>query len=266
MLSPRTRMATAMAFRDQLRRPLVLILLIAVPVFIVILSVAKTQPMPRRFELPGGAWVTTTDKALHGPEMAKITVAFVAALVGVFVMQSALTGDRRLVASGYRLGETILSRLSVLAAATVVVVAVSALALRVGFTPVAWPLVIVALLLTGLIYGAIGALAGALLDRLAATYLMLFLAMSDLGVVQTPMFHARPARFSWLFPGYAPTGVMLEGSYSTSFHTVSDLVLALAWTATLTIGVYFVLRRRLGVKERVPAVVPSGGIERGWSR
>ena len=44
------------------------------------------------------------------------------------------------------------------------------------------------------------------------------------------------------------------------------LVLALAWTATLTIGVYFVLRRRLGVKERVPAVVPSGGIERGWSR
>ena len=62
------------------------------------------------------------------------------------------------------------------------------------------------------------------------------------------------------------TGVMLEGSYSTSFHTVSDLVLALAWTATLTIGVYFVLRRRLGVKERVPAVVPSGGIERGWSR
>jgi hypothetical protein len=255
-----------MAFRDQRRRPLVLILLVAVPVFVVLLSVAKTQPNPLRFELPGGAWVATTDKALHGPEMAKITVAFVAALVGVFVMQSALSGDRRLVAAGYRASETILARLSVLAAATVVVVAVSALAMRVGFTPAAWPPVIVALLLTGLIYGAIGALAGALLDRLAATYLILFLAMSDFGVVQTPMFHATPAHFGWLFPGYAPTRVMLEGSYSPTFHAVGDLVLALAWAATLALSVYLVVHRRLGVEERISAVVPSRGIEKGWSR
>ena len=40
--------------------------------------------------------------------MAKISIAFVAALVGVFVMQSALQGDRRLVVAGFRAGEAVL--------------------------------------------------------------------------------------------------------------------------------------------------------------
>ncbi len=58
----------------------------------------------------------------------------------------------------------------------------------VSFTPASWMPFIVAALLTGLIYAAIGALAGALLDKLAATYLMLFIAFTDLGIAQNPMF------------------------------------------------------------------------------
>ena len=50
-----------------------------------------------------------------------------------------------------------------------------------------------ALLLLGLIYGALGALAGALLHKLAATYLILFLVTTDPGVVQSPMFRETPA-------------------------------------------------------------------------
>ena len=115
----RTMTATVMAFRDQLRRPLVPILLVVVPAFIVLWSVAITKASPHRIELPGGIWVTTTMKALHGPEMAKFSVAFVAALVGVFVVQAALQGDRRLVVAGYRAGETLLARLLVVASATV---------------------------------------------------------------------------------------------------------------------------------------------------
>ena len=88
-MSPRTRTATLMAFRDQLRRPLVPILLVVIPAFIVLWSVAITKPESRRIELSGGVWMTTTMKALHGPEMAKFSVAVVAALVGVFVMLQA---------------------------------------------------------------------------------------------------------------------------------------------------------------------------------
>ena len=46
--------------------------------------------------------MTTTMKDLHGAGMGGMVVAFVAALLGVFVMQSALEGDRRLVVAGFR--------------------------------------------------------------------------------------------------------------------------------------------------------------------
>jgi hypothetical protein len=246
-MSARTRTATVMAFRDQGRRPLVLILLVIIPLFLILWSVAITKATPHAIELPGGAWVTTT---LHGPEMAKIGVAFVAALVGVFVIQSALQGDPRLVLAGFRAREAVLARLTVLATATAVVVGISALVMALKFTPAAWPPVIAALVLTGLIYAAIGALAGALLDKLPATYLILFLAMTDYGVVQTPMFHPKPVRFAFLLPGYAPTRVMFDGAYSHSFHAAGDLLLALAWTAALAITVYVVLRRKLGAPAR----------------
>jgi len=243
----RTSAAAAMAFRDQFRRPLVPILLVIVPVLIVVIAVAQTEPSPRQIELPGGTWVTTTMKALHGPEMAKFAVAFVAALVGVFVMRASLQGDRRLIVAGFRLREAVVARVLVLTTATLVTVAVAALVTAFEFTPAAWPPVVGGLILVGLIYAAIGALAGALLDKLPATYLILFLGMSDLGVVQTPMFHARPVTLAWLLPGYAPSRVMLEGAYSPTFNAGGELLLALAWTAALAVCVWFVLCQALGV-------------------
>lgn len=271
MLSLRTRTATAMALRDQLRRPLVPSLLVVVPAFIVIWSVAITQATPRALVLPGGAWVTTTMKALHGPEMAKFSVGVVAALVGVFVMQSALQGDRRLVAAGFRPRETVIARLLVLAAATAVVVIVAAAAAAISFEPASWPPVIAALVLIGLIYASVGALAGALLDKLAATYLILFAVLVDLSVMQTPMFHARPARLAELLPGHGPTRVMLEGSYSQSFDAGFELALALVWAGALVMAVYVVLRRALGTEapDREPAigvVYPAGVSSEGSMR
>ncbi len=244
----RTKTATAMAFRDQRRRPLVLILLVLLPAYVITKSIAQTEATPRRIELPGDVWITTTMKNLHGPEMGKLSVAFAAALVGVFVMQSALQGDRRLVAAGYHAGEAVLARLSVLLAATLLVVSVAALVTAIFVTPASWPLLVAALMLTGLIYGAFGALAGALLDKLAATYLILFLVMTDLGVVQSAMFHAAPVRFAWLLPGYAPTRVMLDGTFADSFHAGFDLLLAVGWLAVLSTAVYLLLRRAVGVR------------------
>jgi hypothetical protein len=168
---------------------------------------------------------------------------FVAALVGVFVMQSALTGDRRLVVAGYRPGETVVARLAILVAATAIVVAVSALVTAASFTPASWPPLIAALVLLGLIYAAIGALAGAILDRLAATYLMLFLVMTDLGVVQSAMFHTTPGAWAWLLPGYGPSRVMYDAAFSETFHAGGDLLLGLGWLAVLGTAVYVVLRR-----------------------
>jgi hypothetical protein len=237
-----------MAFRDQCRRPLVLVLIVLVPAYVILWSVAETEPTPRKIELAGGVWVTTTMKALHGPGMAGLMIAFLAALVGVFVTHSALEGDRRLVLAGFRAREAMVARLFVLIGATILAVAVSAAIMGIVFTPASWPSVLGALLLTGLVYAAIGALVGALLDKLPATYLILFLIMSDLGVVQSPMFHASPARFGWLLPGYALDRLLYAGAFSPGFHAAGVLVLALAWLAALALALFVVLGRALGTR------------------
>jgi ABC-2 family transporter protein len=244
----RAATTTAMAFRDQRRRPLVLILLIVVPAYVITRSVAQTLGTPRRIELPDDVWVTVTMKNLHGAGMGGFAIAFVLALVGVFVMQSALQGDRRLVIAGYRPTQTIAARLLVLAAATAVVVTVSAVVTALNFTPKSWPPLIAALVLIGLIYGAIGALAGAVLDKLAATYLMLFLVMTDVGVVQSPMFRPEPGQLAVLLPGYGPSRVMYDAAFSDRFHAGSELALGIAWAAVLLLGVVLVLRRALGAR------------------
>lgn len=245
-MSARALTATSMALRDQLRRPLVLILLVLVPAYVITRSIAETLPTPRRIGLPDGVWVTTTMKDLHGAGMGGFAIAFCAAVVGVFVMQSALQGDRRLVVAGYRPGETVVARLIVLGLATALVVTVAAVTTAFNFTPASWVPLLAALVLLGLIFAAIGALAGAVLDRLAATYLMLFLVMVDVGVVQTPMFHETPPNGAWLLPSYGPSRVMYDGAFSNVFHAWGALVIGLGWLAALSVTVYVVLRRAVG--------------------
>jgi hypothetical protein len=243
---------TKMALRDQLRRPLVLVLLVLVPAYVILWSVAETKATPRTISLAGGVWVVTTMKALHGPGMAGLMIAFLAALVGVFVTQSALQGDRRLVLAGLRAREVAGARLTVLVAATLLAVTVSAAIMALVFTPASWPLVIAALALTGLIYAAIGALAGVLLDRLAATYLILFLVMSDLSVVQSPMFHATPVAGAWLLPGYSLDRLLYAGAFSPGFHATGDVLLALGWLAALSTAVAFALGHAFGTSSVQP--------------
>ena len=237
--------ATAMAFRDQLRRPLVLILLILLPAYVIFRSIAITEATPRPVTLPGGDVIASTMRDVHGAVMAGNVIAFVAGLVGVFVMHSALQGDRRLVVAGFRPGEAISARLLVMAAATGLVVAVSAIVTALSFDVASWVPFIASLLIIGLMYAAIGALAGAVLDRLAATYLILFLALTDLGIVQNPMF-GTPNGGAVLLPGYGPGRLMVDGAFSTRFHAGGDLLLSLAWIGLLGGAVFVVLRRAVG--------------------
>jgi hypothetical protein len=243
-MSARARTATAMGFREQRRRPLLLILLVVVPAYVVTRSIAITEPTPRRIGLPGGGMVLTTMKELHGAIMAGTAIAFVAGLCGVFVMHAALAGDRRLVLAGFRPGEAVRARLVVLAVDAVLVVAVSLLVTSVYFTPASWLPFAAAAALIGLIYAPLGALLGAVLDKLSATYLMLFIVMTDIGIVQNPMFgDGTPGRLAPLLPAYGPTRVMVDGAYSARFHATGPLLLSLTWTAALLLAVTLLLRR-----------------------
>lgn len=248
-MTARAQVATAMGFREQFRRPLLLILLVVVPVYVVTRSIAQTEATPRHLGLPGGATVTTTMQDLHGAVMAGTAIAFVAGLCGVFVMQSALQGDRRLVVAGFRAGETLLARLAVLVADMALVVAVSLIATALYFDPAAWLPFAGSAILIGLIYAPLGALFGAVLDKLAATYVMLFVVMTDLGIVQNPMFgDGKPDSWAVLLPGYGPTRVMVDGAFSSGFHAGGDLLFSLAWIGALGVAVVLLLRRVVGAQ------------------
>jgi hypothetical protein len=248
-MTSRTTAIIKMGLREQRRRPLLLILLVVLPGYLVTRSIAQTQATPHRIGLPGGIQIVTSMKDLQGAIMAGIAIAFAASLCGVFTMQSALAGDRRLVLAGYRPRETLAGRLTVLAADTALVATAALTATAAFFTPAAWIPFLAAAILLGLIYGALGALLGALLDRLAATYLILFTVLTDLGIVQNPMFgNGTPGKWAILLPGYGPMRVMIDGAYSTTFHATSPLALSLAWTAALGAAVSTLLARQLGPK------------------
>ncbi len=241
--------AARMGFREQRRHTLLLVLLVTVPFLFISWSFAITEPLPRQILLPGGDTLLTTMKDLHGAIMVPITVGFLAGLMGLFVVQSALESDRRLVVAGFRPGEVILPRLAVLGAATLVVLAVSLGVTAIDFTPASWAPFIAGNLLIGLIYGAIGALAGVFLGRLGGVYLMFFLPMMDIGVARNPMFFdGAPQGWATVLPGYGPTRLLLDGAFSSSFHAGEDLAIALLWLAGLSLALALLLRREVAAE------------------
>jgi len=242
-MNPRIVTATRLGFREQARRPLLVVLLVVLPFFFITRAIAQTQAVPRVIGLPGGGTVITTMKEIHGASMATITVAFLAALCGAFIMRSAQSADRRLVVAGFRPMEAVLPRLAVLAAATAIVLVVSVAVTALSFTPRSWVAFTVGNLLVGLIYACIGALAGAALGQLGATYVVLFLAMLGIGILQNPMFgDGTPGGLAYAFPDYGAARVGIDGAFSSTFHAWGELALSLGWLAVLGLAVAWVLR------------------------
>jgi hypothetical protein len=247
----RVSVATRLGFREQARRPLLIVMLVGLPFFFITRAIAQTEELPRSIGLPGGGEVLTNMRDIHGADMAAITVAFLAGLAGVFVVHSARQADRRLVVAGFRPREAIAPRLLVLGAATGVVLVASLLVTAVSFTPRQWPAFVVGNLLVGLIYAMLGALAGAAVGRLGATYLLLFGAMLDLGIVQNPMFGSgSPPGWGAALPGYGAGRVIIDGAFSDEFHAWGSLALGLAWTLVLALSVVLVLGRCVSVEGR----------------
>ena len=242
-MAGRIATATRLDFAEQLRRPLLLVLLVTVPFVFITWSFWVTEAIPRVVELPGGMTVPTTMREIHGAIMVPITVGFLAGLVGLFVVRSALDSDRRLVVAGFSPAEAIAPRLAVIAAATVVVLAVSVAVTAFDFTPASWWPFVVGNLLAGLTYALIGALAGGTIGSLGGVYLMFFLPMVDFGIAQNPMFFdGRPPDWATALPGWGSTRVIVDGAFSTGFDAGVPLLVALGWASLLGTAVVMLLR------------------------
>jgi hypothetical protein len=215
----RVATATRLGFFEQARRPLLGVLLVTVPFVFITWSFWVTEAIPRVVELPGGGTVPTTMRDIHGAIMGPITVGFLAGLVGLFVVRSALESDRRLVVAGFTPGEAVVPRLAVIAAATVVVLAVSIAVTALDFAPASWWPFVAGNLLAGLTYALIGALAGATMGALGGAYFMVFLPMLDFGIAQNPMFFdGRPPDWAVALPGWGSTRMIVDGAFSAGFE------------------------------------------------
>jgi hypothetical protein len=240
-----------MGLLEQARRPLLLVLLVGLPFFFITRAIAQTEATPRLIGLPADGQTLTTMRDIHGADMAAITIAFLAGLCGVFIMNSARRVDRRLVIAGFRPLQALVPRLVVLGTATVLVVVVASAVTALSFTPRSWAAFAAGNLLVGLTYGSLGALAGALMGPLPATYTMLLGPMLDLGIAQNPMFgDGTPDGWAHALPGYGAGRVIVDAAFSQSFHAWGELAIGAGWALATAAVVALVLRRALGTTTR----------------
>jgi hypothetical protein len=250
-VSRRLPVATYLGIRELARRRLLLLLLVGMPFFFITRSIASTVIEPRLVTLPSGGVIVSNMRDIHGATMAAITVAFLAGLCGLFVMQSAREADRRLVIAGFRPWEAILPRLCQVTLAVGLVMAVALAVTAASFQPEHWVPFAIAVLFIGLTLAAIGAIAGVLLGRLGGTYFMLFLPMIDLGIAQTPMFgDGVPGWWGELLPGYGAGRVLVEASFAPDYEAWGALAISAAWALAALAVTVLVLSRGLGVKRR----------------
>ena len=173
--------------------------------------------------------------------MALIAVAFLAGLVGVFIMTAAREADARLVRAGFGATETVAARLGVLLLCTSVVVVVSMGVTARGFTPEHWGWFAFDTLLVGITLAGFGALASALFGRVGATYSLLFLAMVDIGIAHNPMFgNGTPPKWAKILPGYPGSRAVMDAALSRgSAVPIASILGTLAWlTAVLTVTLW----------------------------
>ena len=241
-------LALRLGLRDQARRPVLLGFLVVLPFFFITRAIASTEPVPRTIRLLGDSVFQTTMREVHGSLMAVLTVAFLSGLCGVFVILAALQVDRRLVVAGLGVGRTISARLAVLAVAVLIIGGVSLLVTAISFGPESWFWFGLGTLSAGAIFGSLGVVAGATVGRLGATYLMLFAAMIDVGVLQNPMFgDGEPAAWARILPAWGPVQIATDGALAPSFGSWAALLATGAWATLFLVAMVTLLRRSLGV-------------------
>lgn len=210
--------ALAMGAREMLRTPVLVALLVFLPAYMVGV-IAQVAPEGRvALEVAGGETVRTTLDVVMPVFTTPMVAALVTGIAGLFMMQSSAAADGRLVLAGYRSREVVAARVGLLVAvAGLATVASVELLGLVVFTPAHLAWFYAGVFLAALVYGAVGVLAGVLLDRLPGVYLVLFGSVVDLFLFQNPLATDRPAaaRFT---PGHYPLALANDAAFGAAVN------------------------------------------------
>lgn len=229
--------ATVLGLRQYLRNSLFVVFLVLLPPTFITLSFIVTPDAALTVRVPEGGTTLQPDVGmadLHGALMVPMTVAFLAGILGLFVMLSSREADRRLVSAGYPLGRLLAVRLGIVAGMSLFITLIAVGVTLIAFRPPQPGFFVLVNLLSALHYAFLGAVAGAFLSAMSGVYLMFFVPMIDIGLIQNPMFPRDDvAWWAQLLPGYAPMEVLLDVSFSDGFDTAGALAVALLYLAVL---------------------------------
>lgn len=225
--SRRDRLATGVRahVREFLREPVHLVLLVALPPLVV---EGYGRAMASFPEFPFMETVPGTLGRVNG---AVFSAAFLAGLIGLFQVVSAVQADGRLGVCGYSRAELFASRLGTVLVVSLGSAAVSFGALWWQVAPAAPLAAFGALVLAALTYGLLGVLVGTALPReLEGSLVLVFVAdfddflASGIVDVDSPVVNLLPLHY----PHKLFRGAVLDGSVATG-----DVLAALAYLAVL---------------------------------
>lgn len=251
------RVSSAIDFgmRTYLRNPFFLVLVVIMPPSFITLAFLTTPDVP--FALPvkeGGiaTMVVVGMPNLHGAVMVPMTGAFLAGMVGLFVMLGSREADLRLVFAGYPALLLLSVRLAIIAVLTLIITVISVGVTTIDFVPDQLTVFFLVNLLAALEYALIGALVGTFVSGLAGTYIMFFAPMIDYGIVQNPML-GQSSSASWidLLPSAGPMEIMMDASFSPGFDSTGPAFESLVYLLALTLLAALMFRRQTQVRRQV---------------
>lgn len=228
-------------FREYVRTPILLVLLVVVPADLVGVVVRESTAMTVPITLANAGTVRVMLPDVTGAFMAPMATALVAGVFGLFVMRNALDADGRVTVAGYRSHEVVLARLGVLALACLVVTAVAVGVLLTQFRPEYPAAFAIATFLSALAYGMIGALLGLRVDWLAGVYALLFLPAVDILLFQNPIAE-RSLAGTELLPGHFVTTAAIDAGFGAGFD-YAPLAFAAGYVALLAAATALAFRR-----------------------
>ncbi len=231
-------------FREYRRNPAMWVLLVALPAFFITLSfyITPDMPTPVRVKEGGQSLIQAVSMVdVHGAIMVPITVAFLAGLAGLFVVQSSLEADGRLAVAGFRSREILGARLAVIGLAALLTTVVSLLVTAVDFSPRQWGWFAIANVMVAATYGMLGVITGSVFGRVGGLYVMFLVPFVDVGIAQNVMFSSQPPAWGRFLPSHGAVRLMVDGAYTSSLDQAGAIVLALVWLIALagTAGAIF---------------------------
>ncbi|MFB6198047.1 MAG: hypothetical protein ABEI52_07245 [Halobacteriaceae archaeon] len=206
-----TKTIFEMGIREYARTPVLLALLVFLPTYFILVFQQVMPNTPSSVDIPIQGMMELEMATVTIILMTPMAVAFISGAAGLFLMQAAREVDGRLVIVGATISEILLARVSVLTVAAVVgsFVSVGILSILYTLENIGWYLI--ATLLTGLMYGGIGACTGLFLNRLAGIYVLMFGPLLDLFLAQNPLAEESHAIAPYL-PGHYPVKLAFDAA------------------------------------------------------